>query len=299
MDRVFKLEDFDKYKENNRREVKKANGGLPVSLWDTYSAMANCYGGVIILGVIENKDKSWKTSGLKAEDRDKLEKAFWDTINNRGKVSINLLNEDSFATYEVNGDLIIVIYVPMAKRENRPVYINDNLMGGSFRRNGEGDYHCTPSEIRAMLRDATEDTPDMKMLENMDISVIDKESLHAYRNRHKAWRPGHVFESDDDEEYLRHLGAAAVDKNGKLHPTAAGLLMFGREYDIVREFSEYFLDYREMLDPSIRWTDRLQSSSGEWTGNVIKLSQSTVLYKVPCFYRLSASLTDIKSNKPL
>ena len=73
MDRVFKLEDFDKYKENNRREVKKANGGLPVSLWDTYSAMANCYGGVIILGVIENKDKSWKTSGLKAEDRDKLE----------------------------------------------------------------------------------------------------------------------------------------------------------------------------------------------------------------------------------
>ncbi|MGN9020221.1 ATP-binding protein [Lachnospiraceae bacterium HCP1S3_C3] len=32
--------------------------------------------------------------------------------------------------------------------------------------------------------------------------------------------------------------------------------------------SEYFLDYREMLDPTIRWTDRLQSSSGDWSGNV-------------------------------
>lgn len=30
----------------------------------------------------------------------------------------------------------------------------------------------------------------------------------------------------------------------------------------------YFLDYREMLDPSIRWTDRLQSSSGDWSGNI-------------------------------
>ncbi|MDE5934064.1 MAG: hypothetical protein K2H40_16495 [Lachnospiraceae bacterium] len=44
--------------------------------------------------------------------------------------------------------------------------------------------------------------------------------------------------------------------------------MFGDEYNIVRHFPEYFLDYREILDPAIRWTDRLQSSSGEWSGNV-------------------------------
>ena len=55
---------------------------------------------------------------------------------------------------------------------------------------------------------------------------------------------------------------------GKPHPTAAGMLMFGDEYNIVRQFPEYFLDYREMLDPVTRWTDRLQSSSGEWSGNV-------------------------------
>lgn len=44
--------------------------------------------------------------------------------------------------------------------------------------------------------------------------------------------------------------------------------MFGEEYKILYEFSEYFLDYREVLDPTIRWTDRLQSSSGDWTGNL-------------------------------
>ena len=49
MEELFDLNKFNFYKEGNRREVKKAMGGLPVSLWDTYSAFANCYSGVIIL----------------------------------------------------------------------------------------------------------------------------------------------------------------------------------------------------------------------------------------------------------
>ena len=86
---------------------------------------------------------------------------------------------------------------------------------------------------------------------------------------HMAYRSGHPWETLNDEQYLEKIGAAAIyEEDGKIHPTAAGLLMFGEEYRIVREFPEYFLDYREMLDPSIRWTDRLQSGSGDWTGNL-------------------------------
>lgn len=88
---VFNLTDFDQYKEDNRREVKKAKGGLPISLWETYSSYANCSGGVIILGVVENEDGSWKTTGL--ENPRKLLKDFWDTINNKTKVSKNLLTD--------------------------------------------------------------------------------------------------------------------------------------------------------------------------------------------------------------
>ncbi len=44
--------------------------------------------------------------------------------------------------------------------------------------------------------------------------------------------------------------------------------MFGNEYDIVREFNDYFLDYQEQYDADNRWTDRIISSSGDWSGNV-------------------------------
>jgi predicted HTH transcriptional regulator len=198
-----------------------------------------------------------------------LKQNFWNTIHDSKKVSINLLSDKHVESYEVDGDVILVIHVPRAKRDEKPVYINNDMFGGTYRRDWEGDYHCTKSEIRGMLRDATDDTSDMKIVEQFDLSVINQESLHGYRNYHKSYRPEHVFHRLSDEEYLVKIGGAAYDEDGKVHPTAAGLLMFGEEYNIVREFPEYFLDYREMLDPTIRWTDRVQSSSGDWTGNVM------------------------------
>ena len=52
-----------------------------------------------------------------------------DTINNPKKVSINLLSEEDAQTYEVGekNDVIMVIYVAMAKREQKPVYINNDI----------------------------------------------------------------------------------------------------------------------------------------------------------------------------
>ncbi|MBQ7146765.1 MAG: hypothetical protein IJR95_08410 [Lachnospiraceae bacterium] len=44
--------------------------------------------------------------------------------------------------------------------------------------------------------------------------------------------------------------------------------MFGNERDILREYNNYFLDYQEQYDPQNRWTDRIISSSGDWSGNV-------------------------------
>lgn len=59
------------------------------------------------------------------------------------KVNINLLYENDVEVYEVGEGLFIVIYVPVAKREQKPVFINNDIFGGTFRRDHSGDYHCT------------------------------------------------------------------------------------------------------------------------------------------------------------
>ncbi len=197
--------------------------------------------------------------------------SLYDNVGEDEELALKFLKDDDVETFSVAGtdDVIMVIWVPSAKREQKPVYINDGLFGGTFRRNWEGDYHCTRLQIKTMLRDQADETMDMEVLEEAEIKDLNQDSIRGYRNSHKSFKPGHPFERLDDKEYLRVIGAAGFSKNDKkLHPTAAGMLMFGNEYDIVRYFPEYFLDYRENPDTVIRWTDRLQSSSGEWSGNV-------------------------------
>lgn len=119
-----------------------------------------------------------------------------------------------------------------------------------------------------MIRDSAIKTQDMLVLENMDLSVFDYDSVKRYRIRMKLYRPGHVWEELEDVEFLYKMGAVGRSEDGKMHPTTAGLLMFGYEKKIVKEFPSYFLDYQEQLDLNTRWTDRIVSSSGDWSGNI-------------------------------
>jgi len=263
---MIDLNHLEKYRENNRIEAKKALGGLPNSIWETYSAFANTLGGVILLGVEELKDKSLHAVDL--PDPIYLIEEFWKIINNPKKVSLNILTEKDVQTESVDDKTIVVIRVPRAERPDKPIYIDDNPLSGTYRRNGEGDYHCTKEEVQAMLRDAASRSQDMLVLENMDMDVFDYDSIRSYRIRMRHSRPGHVWEDLEDEDFLYKIGAVSRGKDGKRYPTVAGLLMFGHEYEIVKEFPNYFLDYQEHFDDTTRWTDRIVSSSGDWSGNV-------------------------------
>jgi len=259
----FDSKRFDEYREGNRLEAKAANGGLPGSLWDTYSSFANSYGGCIICGAVERKDGSWKTTGLR--DLPKLKKDFWDTIHNEKKVSLCLITERDVEEYMVGEDVVLVIKVPRATRYQKPVFINNDVFGSTFRRDHEGDYHCTKPEVKAMIRDASEESPDERVLDRKP--DFDQETIKSYRIRYNVRHEGSAWSKLSDTDFLIQIGALN-DEGDTLKPTAAGLLMFGTELRITREYPEYFLDYREHMESNIRWTDRIYSQEPEWSGNV-------------------------------
>ena len=150
---TFDIAKLASYRENNRIEAKAAKGGLPRSMWETYSAFANTYGGVILLGVKEREDGTFETVGLTSAEAEHLRQDFWNTVSNRSKVSAVLPIESEVEVLEADGGMVLAIHVPRAPRDERPVYINNDLFGGTYRRRGEGDYRCTRQEISAMLRD--------------------------------------------------------------------------------------------------------------------------------------------------
>ena len=140
-------EHIGQYRENNRLEAKKAQGGLPESIWETYSAFANTRGGLILLGVIENEDKSF--SSVPLADPDQLAADFWNSLNRPGMVSANILEPEDVDVLESEGNRIVVIRVPEAAR--KPVWMGSDPYTGSYWRNGEGDYRIPADVVRRML----------------------------------------------------------------------------------------------------------------------------------------------------
>ena len=67
----------------------------------------------------------------------------------------------------------VSISVPKADRRDRPVFLGENPLTGTYRRNGEGDYRCTREEVQMMIRDQSERSQDMLVLDEMELDVFD------------------------------------------------------------------------------------------------------------------------------
>lgn len=75
------------------------------------------------------------------------------------------------------------------QRGNKNRYNND-IFNGTFRRNYEGDYHCSRLQVKTMLRDQTERTMDMEVLDKVSMEDLNYDTIHGYRNSHRTLKEG-------------------------------------------------------------------------------------------------------------
>lgn len=253
-------------------ECKKAESSVPKSVYESYSAFANTKGGYIICGVKEDKSKiipeeRFIIQGI--ENPSKQKEDFWNTINN-SKVNVNRLkDEDVEVVYEDNISLLL-IHVPRADFNMRPVYVGENPYKGTYKRNHEGDYHASEYEINGMIRDRNPEGNDNQIIEYYTMDDIDKETLRKYRQIFEIRNEDHVWNALDDKSFLEKLGAYRKDRKTEVEGlTLAGLLMFGTGQAIRERFDNVFMDYRNesQVTADIRWNDRI-TYDGTWENNL-------------------------------
>ena len=252
--------------ETDAVEFKKAKGGMPASFWESYSAFANTDGGIIVLGVAESDGKR-TIVGVSAVD--KMIADIWNAANNPQRVSANVLFNHQVYKVRCGSKVVVVVEVPRAERTERPVYVGRDVFRGTFRRNGEGDYHCSQEAVEAMIRDKCPETADCCLLEDMTITDLNQESIARYRLMFSQSKPEHAWARIPDEEFLVKIGAAKKDSKGVVRPMLAGLICFGDFVTISNVLPNYFLDYRECLADGSRWTDRVAAHDATWSGNII------------------------------
>lgn len=116
--------------------------------------------------------------------------------------------------YQKAEDVIIVIHVPAARREQKPVYVDGDMFKGTYRRNWEGDYHCTHEDIYAVWENQgwiapqviEEYSPDrtilkLSFIDEMSKKVTEKSDRKKVTEKTKSQMTTIIEKMQPDTEY--------------------------------------------------------------------------------------------------
>jgi ATP-dependent DNA helicase RecG len=242
--------------EWNDVEFKEARQAVPKNAYETVSAFANTAGGYLVFGV---KKDGTRFEVVGVLDVDKIQNEFITTLRQKEKIN-QLLNFDEHL-HNVDGNDLLVFYVPESARTDKPVYLNGDIRR-AFIRKGGADVRCSHEEIQRLINDASADRYDGQIIEFDLRSCFDTASLSWYRNVYER-KPGNRSYADkNDIEFLFELGLIRETPQG-WKASRAAILLFGRDgsfRDIMprpvvdcQRFGSVFGEYT----PGVRWDDRI------------------------------------------
>jgi ATP-dependent DNA helicase RecG len=270
--------------EDSELEFKAARGGLPNSVWETVSAFANTNGGWIILGIEDAPP--FTVSGV-ARPSEMLQQ-FHNLARNPNKISAPVCGASDATIETVDGASVIAIRVPAAPLRSRPIYVSNNPYGGTYVRRHTGDFHCSKPEVDRMMREASDESTDSKILSGYTIEDLDRGSLANYRRRFQTSSPESPWNAYDDQRFLIAIRAYRRDRQTGIEGlTAAGLLLVGSEAALRDWRGRHLIDFRlisKEADIDARWDDRVA-----WEGNLLGAFEAIyprLVDKLPVPFRL-------------
>jgi len=201
-DSVLELKDIE-YKNDT------VTGPHRNSMADEMAAMANSYGGVIVLGV---NDKSHEITGLPLEKLDITETWVRDIANNLIKPPLNYRLKKTSVPSKSGEKNIIRIDIP------RSLFVHKSPEG-YYHRRGSSKREMPPDELARLFQQRTQNRLirfDEQIVTTVSIDDLDKKLWERFKT---------PLSPQDDIEFLLKMKLVSPDEDGNLHPTISGILM--------------------------------------------------------------------------
>ena len=203
--------------ETDKIEAKTAEIDWPKKCYDTISAFANKYGGLIIFGINENNNF--------------IEQDVYDVSDLQKKITSLCTNSmepklrPEFLPITYNNKKLLAVKIDEIPQNQKPCYYKSAGMNkGSYTRIGDSDEPMTDYEIYSLQSYKDGIQEDLRPIKRATIEDLDKEKISNYLEKVKKDKPN--FSKFSDEKILK-LSGIIENSTGIIYPTLSGIMMFG------------------------------------------------------------------------
>lgn len=205
----------NKKSKSQNIEVKAAEKGCPIRLFDTLSSFSNQdEGGIIVFGIDEREEFAVKG----VYDAQDLQKKVTEQCEQM-EPPVHAL----FTFCEISGKVIVSAEIPGMEFSKRPVfYKGAGRVKGSYVRVGKSDEPMNEYEVYSYEAFCKRIRNDIRVVEHFRMKLMDENRIKSYLDAVKTERKN-LADNVSAEEILELMGITAEGR-----PTLAGIMTFSK-----------------------------------------------------------------------